>query len=229
MNKVGIYMDGKAVYPDFTEAEHVLPREEEPISGAPIIVGLDFGRDPAAAICQCVNGRWIVLSELIGDNESAQLFAPRVKRHLAQKYAGFKVEFWGDPRGADRTQSVETTAYDIFAANGMRVLPATTDNNPEMRRSAIGAVLARRNGFGINPSCLVTKTGFAGGYHYPKIKGTGMFSERPRKNRFSHVVEAVENAVLGGGEGDAIVQTSRAPARAPSKPYRHSIRNRNAA
>lgn len=229
MNKVGIYMDGKAVYPDFTEAEHVLPREEDPIMGAPIICGLDFGRDPAAAFCQCVNGRWVVLSELIGDNESAQLFAPRVKRHLAQKYPGFKVEFWGDPRGADRTQSVETTAYDIFSANGMRVLPATTDNNPEMRRSAIGSVLGRRNGFGVNPSCLVTKTGFAGGYHYPKIKGTGMYSERPRKNRFSHVVEAVENAVLGGGEGDAIVQTSREPLRPPSKPYRHSIRNRRAA
>jgi hypothetical protein len=178
---------------------------------------------------QCVNGRWVLLTELIGDNESAQLFAPRVKRHLAQKYPGFKCEFWGDPRGADRTQSVETTAYDIFSANGMRVLPATTDNNPEMRRSAIGAVLARRNGFGINPSNLVAKTGFAGGYHYPKIKGTGMYSERPRKNRFSHIVEAVENAVLGGGEGDAIVQTSRPQRSVPSTPYRHSIRKRQVA
>lgn len=228
MNKVGIYMEGKAVYPDFHESEHVAPREMEPLQGAPIIVGLDFGREPAAAFCQCVNGRWTVLKELIGDNESAQVFAPRVKRTLAQWFPGFRAEFWGDPRGADKTQSTETTAYDIFMAHGMRVLPATTDNNPEMRRSAVGAVLDRRNGFQINPSCLVAKTGFAGGYHYPKIKGTGMFSERPRKNRFSHIVEAVENAILGGGEGDALVVSPLRNRSAPSPVRRHHISLRRA-
>ena len=37
-------------------------------------------------------------------------------------------------------------------------------------------MLERRNAFAINPKCLVAKTGFAGGYHYPKIKGRpGMF------------------------------------------------------
>jgi hypothetical protein len=223
MNKVGIYMDGKAVYPDFSESVHVLPRDEDAIPGAQIIVGLDFGRDPAAAFMQCINGRWVLLSELIGDNESAQLFAPRVKRHLAQKYPGFNVEFWGDPRGADRTQSVETTAYDIFDGLGMRVLPATTDNNPEMRRSAVGSCLDRRNGFYINPSCMTAKVGFAGGYHYPKIKGTGMFSERPRKNRYSHIVESVENAILGGGEGDALIIPFSRARKSPSDPYRHRV------
>jgi hypothetical protein len=201
----------------------------EPVIGAPIIVGMDFGRDPAAAFCQCINGRWTVLSELIGDNESAQLFAPRVKRHLAQKYPGFAVEFWGDPRGADKTQSVETTAYDVFLANGMRVLPATTDNNPEMRRSAVGAVLERRNGFMVNPSNMTVKVGFAGGYHYPKIKGTGQFSERPRKNRYSHIVEAVENAILGGGEGDALVLRPRAHRAQPSPAVRHHVQLRKRA
>lgn len=209
MNKVGLYSDGKPVYPTFSEYEHIAPSDMGPSPGATIIVGLDFGRDPAAAFMQCVNGHWVLLSELIGDNESAQLFAPRVRRHLAQKYPGHKAEFWGDPRGADGVQSVETTAYDVFQANGMRVLPATTDNNPEMRRSTVEAVLERRNGFHVNPSCITAKTGFAGGYHYPKIKGLpGVYAERPRKNRYSHIVEAVENALLGGGEGDSIVLSS---------------------
>ena len=209
MNKVGLYSDGKPVYPTFSEYEHIAPSDMGPSPGATIIVGLDFGRDPAAAFMQCVNGHWVLLSELIGDNESAQLFAPRVRRHLAQKYPGHKAEFWGDPRGADGVQSVETTAYDVFQANGMRVLPATTDNNPEMRRSTVEAVLERRNAFHVNPSCITAKTGFAGGYHYPKIKGLpGVYAERPRKNRYSHIVEAVENALLGGGEGDSIVLSS---------------------
>jgi hypothetical protein len=78
-----------------------------------------------------------------------------------------------------------------------------------MRRSTVEAVLERRNGFHVNPSCITAKTGFAGGYHYPKIKGLpGVYAERPRKNRYSHIVEAVENALLGGGEGDSIVLSS---------------------
>ena len=226
LNKVGLYVDGKAVYPTFSEVEHVAKRDLEAIDGAPIIVGLDFGREPAAAFCQCVNGRWVVLSELIGQNESAQIFAPKVKRHLAQKYPGFRAEFWGDPRGADGGQNMETTAYDVFNAHGMRVLPATTDNNPEMRRSTVEAVLQRRNGLLVNPACLVSKTGFAGGYHYPKVKGiSGVFQERPRKNRYSHIIEAIENALLGGGEGDTVVIGMRERSR-PSPVRRHKIRMR---
>ena len=223
MNKTGLYLHGKPVYPTFSESEHVSQRQIFAIPGANIIVGLDFGREPAAAFCQCVNGRWTLLSELIGDNESASLFAPRVKRHIAQKYPGFKCDFWGDPRGADQNQSDETTAYKIFEAMGMMVLPATTDNNPEMRRSAVNTVLARRNGFQINPDCMIVKTGFSGGYHYPKIKGTGGFSERPRKNLYSHIVEAMENAILGGGEGDAILISASRPRSKPSPQKRHHV------
>ena len=224
MNKVGLYVEGKPVYPTFSEQEHVSARQLRATPGANIIVGLDFGRDPAAVFCQCINGRWTVLSELIGMSESAQLFAPRVRRHLAQEYPGFAAEFWGDPRGADGTQATEVTAYEIFEANGMTVYPASTDNNPELRRSTVEAVLERRNAFAINPKCLVAKTGFAGGYHYPKIKGRpGMFQERPSKNRYSHVVEAVENALLGGGEGDAIVMSSSRRRAAPSVISRHRV------
>jgi hypothetical protein len=223
LNKTGLYLDGKAVYPTFSESDHVAPRPLSPVEGAQIIVGLDFGRDPAAVFCQHVNGRWLVLSELPGDNESAEKFAPRVRKHLASKYAGMKAQFWGDPRGADRGQNVETTAYDIFLAHGMRVLPATTDNNPEMRRSAVGAVLDRRYGIQIDATCLMVKTGLAGGYHYPKIKGTGMFREQPKKNAYSHVVEALENAILGGGEGDAIIRPLARVTPGPSKIRRHKV------
>lgn len=228
LNKVSLRKDGKAVYETFDEIDHVHEREHAPIEGIPIIVGLDFGRDPAAAPMQNVNGQWTLLSELIGDNESAALFAPRVKSHLGQKYPGFRFEFYGDPRGADGTQATETTAFDVFENLGMRVIPATSDNNPELRRSAVDKVLERRNGLKINPSCVVAKTGFAGGYHYPKIKGyPGMFAPKPRKNRFSHIVEAVENAILGGGEGFAIISGGANHKRPPSKVRPHRVKFRS--
>jgi len=223
MNRIGVYLNGKPVYPGFFAGDHVAGEEMEPVPGIPIIVGLDFGRQPAAVFCQCPNGNWRVLSELMGTDESAVIFAPKVKRHLAQRYPGFKVELWGDPRGADRGQSDESTAFDVFQANGMRVLPATTDNNTEIRRSAVNAVLSRRNGLQINPSCMTVKVGMGGGYHYPRIKGTGMFAERPRKNLYSHGCEALENAILGGGEGDAVVAMPDRMQKAPSKVIRHRL------
>lgn len=225
LNKVGLYYEGKPVYPTFSEQDHVSQSEVLPIDGVPIICGLDFGREPSAVFMQQINGRWTALSELTGQNESAQLFAPKVRKHVQTKYRHHKIEYFGDPRGADGTQATETTAYDVFSANGMHVMPATTDNNTEMRRSTVEAVLERRNGFMVNPSCLVLKTGMAGGYHYPKIKGlSGIFSERPRKNRYSHVVEAMENALLGGGEGDLVVGRSRDDRPPAPKSYRHHVK-----
>jgi len=230
MNRVSLRRDGKPVYPMFSEVDHVNSREMDPVPGLPLIVGLDFGRDPAAAVMQNVGGQWTLLKEIIGDNESAEIFAPRVKHVCAREYPGFHVEFWGDPRGGDGTQATETTAFDVFLVYGMTVMPATSDNSPELRRSAMDRVLNRRNGFKINPSCTTAKNGFAGGYHYPKIKGApGMHSPRPRKNRFSHVCEAVENAVLGGGEGEAVVQSpSIRPKGHVSPIVRHRINLRRA-
>ncbi|MBT9385481.1 hypothetical protein KM176_16525 [Pseudooceanicola sp. CBS1P-1] len=212
LNKVGLHMEGKPVYPTFSEVDHVHPADMDPIRELSIVVGLDFGRDPAAVFLQHANGLWTAHSELIGDNESAQLFAPRVKAHLARWYPGQEVEFWGDPRGADGTQATETTAFDVFLAHGMRVMPATTDNNPELRRSTVEGVLEKRVGLKLNPTrCPILKRGMAGGYHYAKIKGRpGLYSPRPVKNSYSHVVDAMENGLLGGGEGRALVANKAA-------------------
>ncbi len=144
----------------------------------------------------------------------------------SRRFPGFRVEFSGDPRGADKTQAGEITAYEVFNAHGMRVFPATTDNNPEMRRSTVESVLSRRNGLLIDPACLVTKTGFAGGYHYPKVNVRGLagiFKDKPAKNRYSHIVEAVENALLGGGEGDAVIAPAARERKSPSKMSRHKV------
>jgi hypothetical protein len=206
MNRVTLHMHGKPVYPTFSVGENMNDRDMPPIDGLPIIVGLDFGRDPAAVAAQAPNGEWLVLDELIGENESAVTFAPRVSRWLSH-FQGFTFEFWGDPRGGDLGQVDDNTAFEVFARHGMPVWPASTDNNKALRREAVNAVLNRRNGLRVNPRCRVLKTGMAGGYHYRKIAGSaGLFSPRPVKNGFSHVVEGLENALLGGGEGDMAVR-----------------------
>lgn len=223
MNKVSVNRRGKPVYPTFFAADHVAKDDVLPVEGVQIIVGMDFGRYPAAAFCQCINGTWYVLSELIGVDESASLFAPKVRRHLALHYPAYNVVFYGDPRGADRGQADETTAYDIFAAHGMRVLPATTDNNPEMRRSAMSSVLMRRGGMKVSKACMTIRIGMGGGYHFRKDKATNLSTDKPMKNIYSHVCEALENAILGGGEGDAIIRPASRATPQTSKIRRHKV------
>lgn len=229
LNKVGLYVGGKAVYPTYMAQEHAVTYELEPVEGAPIIIGLDFGREPAAVFMQNINASWIVLSELIGSNESAKLFAPRVKAHLAQEYPGFDFEAFGDPRGADKGQNDESTAYEIFEDEGIFVHPATTDNNVEMRRSTVENALSRRNGVKISHRCITLRTGLAGGYHYRKIKGlTGVYSPSPVKNLYSHVTESFENGLMGGGEGYSISARSSTKRASPSPATRSSRRGRRA-
>jgi hypothetical protein len=228
LNKVGLYVGGKPVYPTYTPAIHDNRYDVDPVEGFGLTLGLDFGRDPACAIMQEVNGQWTILEEIIGANEPASKFAPRVARKLAQEYAGFTFEAYGDPRGADKNQSDETTAYDIFLTHGIRVFPATSDNNPQMRRSTVDAVLSRHNGARFNPRCLTLRTGMAGGYHYRKIRGAdGLHSPKPLKNQYSHIVEAMENGFLGGGEGEAIVRASGYTPPKPSPVIRPSPRVRS--
>lgn len=209
LNKTGLYTDGKPVYPLYSDQVFASDKPIFPMSDVPVFVGLDFGRDPAAICGQCVNGKWRVFAELLGDNEGAVEFAPRLKQFLAREFPGHEFIFGGDPRGSDRSQVSNTTAYDIFRKHGMNVQPATTDNNPALRRNTVNAVLMRRDGLEINHRCTTLRTGLGGGYHYPKLRGTGGFQDRPRKNRYSHPVEAFENMLIIGGEGHKVVSSSQ--------------------
>lgn len=224
MNRVTLRRSGKPVYPLFSRSDHVLRVAKAAEPGFPIVVGLDFGREPAAAFCQKVRGTWYVLSELIGSGESAAIFAPRVKEHLAEYYPGYQALLWGDPRGADGTQATEQTAFGVFRDFGMNVLAAPGENSPELRRSTMDTVLQRRNGLKSNPDNIMINNGMSGGYHYPKIKGTGIFREKPLKNAYSHVCEALENAILGGGEGSSPVAGSNKPAPVVHKRERFRFR-----
>ena len=60
----------------------------------------------------------------------------------------------------------------------------------------------------ISPKCRMMRKGLMGGFCYKKLKviGSDKFHETPDKNLYSHIVEALEYAVLGEGEGIAAIQ-----------------------
>ena len=206
MNRVTIVTTGKPVFPMFRRETHVAKRPLEPTKGVRVVVGLDFGRTPAATCAQCIGGRWFILSELIGDNVGAVTFAPALKRHLAQRYPGFDFEFWGDPAGGFKGQESEQTAFDIFKAHGLMVRAADLGNRRRIRIETATDIMNRLvHGLPallISPECPGLITAWAGGYVFRRIKvsGAASYTEEPHKNEHSHVSDAAIEMFMGGGE-----------------------------
>jgi hypothetical protein len=212
MNRSSVVVDGQPVYPQFRRDVHVSDAPLAPIEGVPLVVGLDFGRQPAALMGQNLRGDWFVQREFIGRDISAVEFAPALKSYIAQHYPGFSVVFWGDPAGAQRGQATDKTPFDVFRDHRMIVLPAPNPQNQlSVRHEAVNAVLMRRASSGrasaliVDPRCVTYITGMSGGYFMRRIRVSGeRYSEDPEKNQYSHICEAGENMLLGGGEGRSV-------------------------
>jgi hypothetical protein len=231
MNRITAPLRGKPVWGQFREETHVARNELRYQPGYPLIVGLDFGRRPAAVFCQQVGLRWVVLDELTAVDVSASVFAPMVKAFLARRFPGVLsgravmgpggavecagVVFWGDPKGQDGVQSNETTAYEIWDTHGMKVRPAPVKgNNIELRLGAVENLLMRMvdgsPALLVSPRCRKLKMAMAGGYHFEESSArVGVYVPEKDKQGYSDIADALQYAVVGGGEGDIVTGRGR--------------------
>lgn len=229
LNKLGSLTDGKPVYSSFDLSLHIARDELLPVPGLPITVGIDFGLTPAAVYCQNIRGRWLVLRELVAFDMGAAKFADLLRVDAAQNFPRHmdKMVFWGDPAGDYRAQTDETTPFQILRAAGIKARAAPT-NDPALRIDAVTSVLTRlvdgHAGFLVDPRCTYLKRGFAGGYQYRRLQVSGeRYEERPDKNMYSHVHDALQYALCGGGESRKLLGQSGdgqpVNARAPVDPF----------
>jgi hypothetical protein len=208
MVRTVLVTDGSPVWTSFRREAHVSRELLRPREGYPLYVGLDFGRSPAAVFIQCVNNRVLVLNEMIGAAEGAERFAPKVKRFIAQNYAGLTVQAFGDPKGQDKTQNDERTAYDIFRFNGIDVRspPGLKQNMIETRVNAVDHVLNEMSDgiprFCVSPNCRTLIVAMAGRYCNERDEEGEL---RPKKDRYSNIADALQYVVLGLGEGRSMI------------------------
>lgn len=205
----GSVMTGKPVFPEYRDSLHCQDIEYMP--GLPLWVGLDFGLTPAAVIGQrTAMGAWVVLDEIISDNMGADNFAKLLNGHLAANYpASAVVNVIGDPAGDQRAQTDERTPFMILKANGIEAKPAPS-NDFVLRREAVAMSLSRLidgvPGLRIHPRCSTLRKGMLGGYSYRRIQTSQeRFTDKPDKNMYSHVADALQYMLLGGGEGKTVV------------------------
>jgi hypothetical protein len=211
MNRISVWVDGKAVWPQFNIETHVAKSPLEPVPGYPILMGMDFGRNPAVVFAQLVGSRWYVLDEVIGQDIDTVAFAPFVKRKLDTRFPGYEFRIWGDPKGADKVQSSERTSYDVMDSFGLRVVPAPCgDNDLTIRLGAVTHVLTgMHNGAPrllLCPRhCRTLKVAMAGKYHFRKQPLAGGYEERPHKDNYSDICDGLQYVVVGEGEGRSMV------------------------
>ena len=217
-NQYGALTDGKSVYPLFDRQLHVAPEPLPVTSGLLTYVGMDFGLTPSAVFAQNVRGRWVILREIVAVDMGIVRFSEVLKRTMTE--IGGQFSSWGDPAGDFRAQTDETTPFQILRQAGIQARPAGS-NDISLRIEAVTAPLTRlvekHSGLIIDPRCTNLIKGFEGGYHYRRLQVSGeRYEETPNKNRFSHVHDALQYLMLGGGEGRKLVNNQ--DARAVTKP-----------
>jgi len=213
---------GSAVFREsFKTAFHVTD-EVMPVSSYPLLVGLDFGRDPCAIICQPDHkGRLLVLEEIIAEDIGLELQLQRaIKPALMQeRYFGKPVVIVGDPAGRQRSTLYEETSFDLIKRNGLMAYPAPT-NDIDKRINAVESwLLGQRDGGAAividRLRCPELIRALSGGYRYGKTRG-GVRKPTPEKNKYSHIADAFQYACVAAHGGMTDMIASRLRGRRPA-------------
>ena len=209
LNRPGQLSSGKPVWPEYREEVHSSKAVLGPISGHSLVVGIDFGRSPAAVIGQQAFGRWLILSELTAENMGTRAFARLLKSHIAMTFPEMRFSVFGDPAGEHMAEADDISPFLMMRAEGVRILPAPTNDIP-VRLNAVREVFSQlvdgKPRILISPACQMLRSALGGGYRYRRLQTSGeRYSEVPEKDRFSHVADALQYMLVGAGEGRALL------------------------
>jgi hypothetical protein len=202
--KYGRSLAGRAVYEStFVHDFHVAGEPLVPIDvpGYTVVVGMDFGRTPAATFMQKdARGRILVLDSLYVENIGLEKFLrEHVMPLMSAKYAGNKFIFVGDPAGWAKSQLNEESVADVFRRMQLLARRAPT-NDPEKRIAAVERQLVLQTEgkamMLVDPRLTHLIRGLNGGYKY-KRKQDGSYEDKPNKDEFSHDQDSLQYGTLG--------------------------------
>lgn len=180
-------------------------------SSTPIIIGMDFGRTPAAALGQVQGGGRVILTdECVGFNMGLETFLRTKLRPLlmSSRYEGQRIIVVGDPAGTGKDSYSEENAYDVLKRLGFNARPAPT-NKPAARLAAVERLLLEladgKPSLAVDEDrCPMLVGGFEHGYVYTEVRNAnGEIKSTPNKNEYSHIHDGLQYlalyAITGGG------------------------------
>lgn len=202
--KPGVMKVGKDVYPQFSHTFHVAKEALIwPGKAFTIYRGWDNTGNRPAAVAGYVPSAGVIhiLREFWDDRSGIIDFAERVKRECNAIYPDASFVDWGDPAGETKfsRQAGGLTSNALMMKEiGIAVRPSVT-NDFDPRRESVDKMLRSqhrgRPDLLIDPGCNRLIQGFMGGYGYREVQ-PGIYSEKPLKNRFSHVHDALQYLIL---------------------------------
>jgi hypothetical protein len=191
---------GRAVYAsEWSDSEHVSKAAIAPDKYLPVVVGFDWGLNPAAVFGQLSRvGSLVITDELfLGVDTSLEEFIDvSLLPLIDDRYRGCRIEGFGDPAGLGRSPLDKRTPFMLINKIGIACRPART-NDFLPRRDAVTSFLLRRKGFLLAPHCKQLREGFNRGYRFARMQTTGLTRPRPEKNAFSHLHDALQYLSLG--------------------------------
>lgn len=225
-NKYGPSRDGKPVFEDkYIDEFHTAKEELMPIQSYnyPVVIGLDFGRTPAAVLKQRDwKGRVLALDEVVAENMALTTFLERklIPFISRPKYRGCSFAVCGDPAGWAKSQFREENAKQILTAAGFTENGPAPTNDIGKRLDAVERLLLQQiEGkalYLVSPTCTVLLQGFRGKYRF-KVNKSGMAEAYPVKDKYSHPHDANQYADLVINAGLTGVRRPRAVPDVPAQ------------
>lgn len=213
----GFVKEGKPVWPEYGDDRHCKP--VAPLPHLPIEIGMDFGLTPAAVLGQRVpgTGQLQIFDELVATRMGAVNFAKELKALINRSYPGREVIGWGDPAGEADSQVDERTPFEVVQEQGLPIDPAPTNDATRRLEAVRGRLTTSTIGgapaFIVDPRCKILRKALGGAYclERKQVSGEERFKDKPSKNEFSHVADALQYLCVGGGDDNRAIQGSRRP------------------
>ena len=209
MSKAGVPVYDKT----FKDELHIGPTAPVPFASTPVLIGMDFGRTPAAILGQVQGGgRVALLDEVTSFNMGLEVFLREKLRPLlnSARYEGSRFVVIGDPAGMQKSQLYEESAFDVLKRYGFDAKPASS-NDPDTRIRAVERGLLElcegKPALTVDADrCPMITRGFQYGYVYKEVRGQdGVLKATPLKNEFSHPHDALQYLMLHAmGAGGAL-------------------------
>lgn len=216
LNEYGQLKDGKPVYEKtWNDSVHVTFNEMEISRGSPIIIGHDFGRNPAAIIGQLTsNGQARFMREVVSFNMGVPLFAQRELIPVLINEFGYpnaNIIIFGDPSGANASEMSEEGPLQYYTNTcGIPAMipPCLVGMNNDIGirlnavESFLSSMVGGEPGLLLSSKCERAREGFNGDYCYESIRGKDdVYRDKPTKGRSSHLADAIQYWCCGARGG----------------------------
>jgi hypothetical protein len=200
LGEYGAIFDGKPVYDNVWSARiHVSPTPLEPVRHLPLIIGMDWGLNPAAVYTQesGMGGVNVLDEDCPLDLTLESFLSEYVLPKISRRFAGMTIEVIGDPAGMSRSSLAQKNGFQIVRSYGLAVRPAFT-NDIQARRDAVSYYLTRTNKFALDKArCPTLLEGFEGGYRFKRQSGGGGYTDTPDKTHpISDVHDGLQYAMM---------------------------------